>query len=127
MLLVLVALLLPVRGTLAAVAHCTGSPNGETRVEAVVQNHDHAHHAMGSGPTGAPEAQGDAAADLHHPSVGDAADCKLCTASCSATPFVSPASASAAPLFLVATSFAALAAPPSSHASEGPERPPRSI
>jgi len=126
-LLVLIAVLLPVRGTLAAVAHCAGGSNEPATVHAVGQNHDHAHHETSHGHTDAVEVHADAPADGQDPAVGDAVNCNLCTASCAATPFVSSAPATAVPLSLVATSFAALTAPPSSHASEGPERPPRSI
>ena len=126
LLLVLLALVLPLRGALASAAYCAGGPvefsqgasltHGHSAAHGL--GHDHTHHHGQA----ARNSDGDTAV------AGASVDqCNLCTASCSATPFVSDAPAVAAPLKVADAVFPALLAPPPSHPSDGQERPPRSI
>lgn len=128
LLLVLLAVLLPVRGALAGAGHCAGSPDAVVQVVAAAQAHSDAHAHGGHG-----AAPADAVHAAHHASPAGGEDlsasadpCTLCTATCSATPFLGEPVAMPMPLAAAGTSFPALAAPPSCHATEGPERPPRS-
>lgn len=130
LLLVLLALVLPFRGALANVAHCAGGPGEFVRSVPAVHEHGgaaHVHdahvHAQDPG-----HDQAGAHGDADKTPAGAAADkCNLCSASCSATPFVSAAPVIAAPLQVADAAFPALLAPPASHPSDGQERPPRSI
>lgn len=128
LLLVLLAMLLPLRDALAGAAHCAGSPNEATRAVAAVHVDTgmHAHD-------GEHEARLDSMHAGHHDAssgsdesafgAGDA--CTLCTASCSAIPIVSAPLSVAAFISLAAVVFPAPVAPAPSHTSEGLERPPR--
>jgi hypothetical protein len=133
-LVVLLAVLLPVRGAMAAAMLCPpGGMGSELRM--VQPDHAHAEHAMAS-------------ADAHHahehsghhvqhdPSAGDSHDehepaspdkCNMCAAFCSMTPM--PASSAGVPERLdhASASFPELHAPAPTFLSDGQERPPRSI
>jgi hypothetical protein len=152
-LLLLLAVLLPVRGAVAAAMLCApagvGAP-GEPRMGAqhpahAMGHHAMGHHAMGLHPIGhhAIGHQGDGA-DAHaaHPAVlhGDGLSsvgdpdasgpqdrCTLCAAFCSLTPLVGSAPGLFVPQALPAASFPALSAPVPSFLSDGQERPPRSL
>ena len=127
LLLVLLAALLPVRGVLAGAAHCAGSPGEQVPVvaamgEALGPAHD--------GAEGTTDAAAHAAHHGHSPAAGDlnaGSDdaCGLCTASCSATPCLGEPPVAVSSMPPAAVPFPALLAPPPSHPSEGPERPPR--
>jgi hypothetical protein len=121
LLLVLLAMLLPFRGALAEVAHCTGTPNEQLQVG--VTDHGHAHDADRD----QADHERDHDHDNHDHSLSVADECNFCTASCSTTASLSAQPDLAAPMVLAAATFPALNAPPPSHISEGQERPPRSI
>jgi hypothetical protein len=142
-LLLLLAVLLPVRGAVAAAMLCApagvGAP-GEPRMGAQHPAHAMGHHAMGHHAMGH---QGDGA-DAHaaHPAVlhGDGLSsggdpdasgpedrCTLCAAFCSLTPLVGSAPGLFVTQALPAASFPALSAPVPSFLSDGQERPPRSL
>jgi hypothetical protein len=107
-LLVLLALLLPVRGTMAAALLC---PPGGTDMQVEMPADHHAHHGT--------------AADAATPASPD--KCTVCAAYCSAAPLLGsplPMPPSHEP---AAASFPRLIAPVPSFVSGGPERPPRSI
>lgn len=126
-LLLLLAVLLPVRGAHAVAMHCA-STGAAVQIEArLVEhgNHDHAsadHHG---------QQHHDAAAHGHsgggsHDHAGLADKCNLCSASCSAPALVSGPVTVAEPQPVSAV-FPHLYAPPPSFIPDGQERPPRSI
>lgn len=122
-LLVLLALMLPLRGALANIAHCAGSPSGFG--PALTATQDHAGHGYESHGHAQSHSDHEAAAAADDSASAD--DCNLCTASCSATPYMACAPVVAAPKKLADAVFPSLLAPPSSHPTDGQERPPRSI
>jgi hypothetical protein len=151
-LLVLLAVLLPVRGAVAAAMLCqvsgpavqlalaiAGPSAGnkamaEAMAEAMDQAPSHHQHAAGhdharghdhaSGHDHAPDASGDG-----HPGHDHAASeaCNACSAYCSLTPFVGNLPPLVEPLDPTAVKFDDVAAPPPSFVSGGQERPPRTI
>ena len=124
-LLVLLAVLLPVRGAVAAAMLCPIAGAGvQTEVQMsseyaaheAMHQHQHQHqHAASHEHT----------ADHDHASSADR--CNLCSAFCSLTPLVGSVPTVAAPLDLAAVVFPDFSAPPPSFFSDGQERPPRSI
>lgn len=126
-LILLLAVLLPVRGALAAGMLCPSAPFGELGAQAVEHAHVHAE-------AGAPGHQHhDASADGHshadgaaHDHAGADSKCNLCSALCCVAGLVSAGVTIAEPQRAV-TVFADLRAPPPSFVSGGQERPPRTI
>jgi hypothetical protein len=131
-LLLIVALLLPFRGAMAAVGmycHLGSSDAMSTIVEAHhhdagISGHDaangggHAHHEAGAS---APhEADSDSPPPL-------ADTCAYCAASCAAAPLVPASLTMNAPILSGAERFPALATPHLHSVSDGLERPPRTI
>ncbi|OUM00890.1 hypothetical protein A8M77_18445 [Variovorax sp. JS1663] len=133
-LMLLVAVLLPIRGALAAGLLCpVGGFGLQTEVqltqhthghEASAVGHEHQQHEVTAQDHGAGhDHAGSGAPDL----AGSAADkCNLCSAFCSVTGLISATVAIAAPQ-PVFTVFPDLYAPPASFVSDGQERPPRTI
>jgi hypothetical protein len=133
-LLLLLAVLLPIRGAMAAGMLC---PVGGFGVQAEVRltQHAHGHEASAAGhehPHHEVAAQGHGAGHDHSGSAspdlsGSAADqCNLCSAFCSVTGLLSAGVTIAGPQ-PVSTVFPDLYAPPASFVSDGQERPPRTI
>jgi hypothetical protein len=132
-LLLLLAVLLPIRGALAAGMLC---PVGEFGVQAEAQlvKHTHAHEEAASGHEhqgadgsahdhAAAHGHSDGAAHDH----GSAADkCNLCSAFCSVTGLVST-NVTVAVSKPGSAVFSHLYVPPMSFVSDGQERPPRTI
>jgi hypothetical protein len=117
-LLLVMAVLLPIRGAVAAAMLCPmAGPGTQAEVQAMLAMHEEMGHAM--------------AHDGHHQ--GDGRDpgspdkCNLCAASCCLTPLAASVPTIAAPLDLTAAALPDHSAPPPSFVSSGPERPPRSI
>jgi hypothetical protein len=137
-LLVLLAVLLPVRGAVAAAMLCpisgsgvqlelatAGQSAGHAAADHQALSHDHsAVHDHASAHDHAPDASGDGHAGHDH-AASEA--CNACSAYCSLTPFVSNLPPLVEPLDPTAVKFADLAAPPPSFVSGGQERPPRTI
>lgn len=123
-LLLLLALLLPVRGAVAAAMLCPIAGSGvqtEVHVSGEHATHEAMHEPMHEHEHDSSSAH---AADHDH---GKAADrCNLCSAFCSLTPLVGSVPTVAAPIELAATAFPDFSAPPPSFLSDGQERPPRS-
>jgi hypothetical protein len=129
-LLLLLAVLLPVRGALAAAMFCAPagvgtqdevrvldhSANPHALMDAAMAHagHDHAAHDHGTG------TDGGESLNAHD-------KCNLCTAFCSVTPLASGPLIMTAPQDVAAAAFPELFAPPSSFLSDGQDRPPRSI
>jgi hypothetical protein len=133
-LLVLLAVLLPVRGALAAGMLC---PAGSFGVQSEVQltkqahvhddasatHHEHQLHEVSAQNHGAGH---DHTSSDSHDHAGAADKCNLCSAFCSVTGLVS-ADVTFAALQPPSAVFPHLYAPPPNFVSDGQERPPRSI
>jgi hypothetical protein len=109
--LLLLAVLLPVRGAVAAAMMCP--PTGSGSHHAVQGSGEHAghHHEHASGAA-------------HEHTAGD--KCGLCAACCTAAPLPSSVPGLNAPADLRAAGFPALRTQAPSFLSDGQERPPRS-
>lgn len=132
-LLVLLAVLLPVRGAVAAAMLCppanesgpetvmmTGSGMDHHAMEVVEHaSQVHADHQMQHAENSDAPASGG-----HHDGFGK---CNLCCDFCSMTPLVSTPPSMPTPPNLSSVSFPDLPAPTPSFLSDGQERPPRSI
>jgi hypothetical protein len=128
-LLLLLAVLLPLRGAVAAAMLC---PIGGTGVQNEVRVNGHAlgHEAMDHAAThdhGAAHDDGGARHDEsgHHASASD--KCNMCSAFCSLTPLLSAFTTLLEPLDSEPVRFADLSAAPPSFLSDGQERPPRTL
>ena len=110
--LLLVAVLLPMRGAVAAAMMCPpAAPGGHHAMHGVGEHAGHAHeHAPG-------------AAHDHHAASDK---CGLCAACCTAAPLLSSMPRLSLPDDVRAAGFPALLAQAPSFVSDGPERPPRS-
>lgn len=128
-LLVFMAVLLPLRGALAAAMMCPVAATGvQTEVAMAEHAHDHSHsHSYSaSGDHHGAELTPQAADHHDFASVGDPADkCNLCSAFCSVTGMVSGSATTAEPQSVAAV-FPHLYAPPPSFVPDGLKRPPRS-
>lgn len=111
-LLVVLALLLPLRGAVAAAMTCHLAGAGAVAVAAAA----HAEHAAHDH-----AAQADASA----PAASD--KCNLCAASCSLTPLLGAPPSVIEPSAAAAVRFPVLDARAPSFLSDGQERPPRTI
>ena len=128
--LLLLAVLLPVRGAVAAAMLC---PVGSTGMQNELRVHDHpmGHEAMdhvdGSCTMLPPHDHASAghSDDGHDHAASD--KCNTCSAYCSLTPLLSSDSTFLEPPDLAAVKFADQSAPPPSFVSDGQERPPRTI
>ena len=109
-LLLLLAVLLPIRGAVAAAMLCPIAGSGAPP-QAQMHEHEHASSHVHT-------------AEHDHAKAADR--CNLCSAFCSLTPLVGSAPTVAAPLELAAAAFPDFSAPPPSFLSDGQERPPRS-
>jgi hypothetical protein len=141
-LLLLMVLLLPLRGAVAAAILCPVAGSG-SQVELAVVGHSAAHAAMDEvlshhdskdHPAGHshadahPHAPGVAAAsgdDHSSHDHGASEGCNACSAYCSLTPLLSNLPTLAEPLDPSAVKFSDLSAPPPNFVSDGQERPPR--
>lgn len=126
-LLILLAVLLPVRGAVAAAMLC--APTGTAHhQEQRVHEHPMSHMAMDSATH---HHDHSATAELGHDGQGSPSGssdkCNLCSACCSVAPMVS--STPTVPALLGASDvfFPSISAPAPSFVSDGQERPPRTI
>lgn len=132
-LLLLLAVLLPVRGAVAAAMLCP--PAGVGMNEPRMGHHGPGAHAMAHhGDMAVPHAADGTAQHDDGPSLDGDEDtssvqdkCTLCAAFCSFTPLVNSASGIVMPHVLAAAAFPPLSAPAPSFLSDGQERPPRSL
>ena len=130
-LLVVLAVLLPLRGAVAAAMLC--SPTG-TGMQTELRIQPAAHHAMEQDQGIAHDHHGSvhhdhaasehAGSDQGHPSSDH---CNLCSAYCSITPLLSALPTLPHPLDAPAVKFPDIASPAPTFLSDGQERPPRSI
>lgn len=122
-LLALLVMVLPLRGAVAAVAHCMADAAGASAAAQTHEGHAHDHgqaHGEGGGPSSAAPLFTQADEAVTAPDA-----CKFCAASCSVTPLLSPLISLVAFTPLPETSFPALVAPPPSHLADAPDRPPQ--
>jgi hypothetical protein len=108
--LILLAVLLPVRGAVAAAMLC---PPAAEAAHHHMSSADHAHHEHSEDSGG------------HHSD--STAKCNLCCDFCSMTLLLSSLPSVVTPLDLSSVSFPDFSAPAPSFLSDGQERPPRSI
>jgi hypothetical protein len=123
------AVLLPLRGAMAAAVMCPVAGTGvQAEVLVAEQAHDHTHaHAHTVSDDAGHELASQHADHHDFAGAGDPADkCNLCSAFCSVTGLVSGFAPIAEPLPL-GTIFPHPAAAPASFIPDGHERPPRSI
>lgn len=127
--LLLLVVLLPVRGAVAAAMLCpvagsglqtelrlTDQPVGDDAVDSAATHHpgaEHDHEVSGHGDVG------------HQHSASDA--CNMCSAYCSLTPLLSALPALPEPPDLKAVYSVNVFAPPPTFVPDGQERPPRTI
>lgn len=126
-LLLLLAVLLPLRGAIAAAAPCAGDGFRGPASSAQAGGHAHQHHHHHSGgPAGEP-ASLHAHAGGHPHEHGDAGKCNLCASCCSAASLPATFSPAIAALEAAPASFAVVNASVQPFLSDGQERPPRSL
>lgn len=125
-LLVLLAVLLPIRGAMAAAMVCP-PPAGAPVQQLGSHGGDHGHGDHGHAEPGHAHSAADAAADHAHAAGSADNKCNMCSASCATPPVPSAAGGLAAPLDLASAAFPDLPAPAPSFLSDGQERPPRTI
>ena len=127
--LILLTVLLPIRGAMAATMLCPGGDRTNTVAVVVEHGHhdmhaDHATHADDSASHHAPG--GDAARDDsssgEHPTT-----CHLCASGCCMASMVGTPPALGQPTLTASVTFPALAAPAPAFHSGGQDRPPRTI
>jgi hypothetical protein len=136
-LVLLLAVLLPVRGAVAAAMLCpvagfgaqmelamVGHSAGHAAMDDAMSHHHSGGHDHASGHDRAPEASGDSPPGHDHAA---SEGCNACSAYCSLTPLLSNLPTLAEPLDPTAVKFSDLSAPPPSFVSDGQERPPRTI
>lgn len=112
-LLVFLAVLLPVRGALAAAMVCAPAAGGVSGLVAAQGDQDALPCHMDSS---------------DEPASSDKTDkCNLCAASCAATPLLRDVPGIAEPGDLASASYPGVAAAAPSFLSDGQERPPRSL
>ena len=137
-LLLVLIVLLPVRGAVAAAMLCSaGNPGmgSELRIDASghpatdhTTAHAHAdqHHGHDDADAGSHDHAGDGGHDHAQGHTGSD-QCSLCSACCSITPLASTLPKLVAPLDARAVKFPDVSSPAPTFVSDGQERPPRSI
>ena len=129
-LLILLAVVLPIRGAAAAAVLCPPMGSGGPQPLAVVEHHPAAAAQRAAGPHDHQQLQHHHGPGGHHDQHGSSGTPdagKLCAAFCSATPLLSGLPTVAVPLQLSTVTFPALTAPRPSFVSGGQDRPPRTI
>jgi len=128
-LLVLLAVLLPIRGAVAAAMLCPVAGSGmqsEVILHGEKIGHHTAHESMPHD-DGVGQHEHGASHHDHGGSANGADKCNLCSAFCSVTPLVSNLPTSILAPDFAAASFPDFSAPATSFLRDGPERPPQSI
>ena len=127
-LLVLMAVLLPVRGAVAAAMLCAvGTTGMQSELRLLPAGHEALDHTMAHAHG---EHQHDHASGAHdHAGEGHAASdhCNMCSAYCSVTPLASAIPTLPRPLDPPSVRFPDIDSPAPTFLSDGQERPPRSI
>ena len=123
--LLLLAVLLPLRGAVAAAMLCPVGSSG-MQSELRVQGHPVGHDMAGGAMAHDHGAAHDQDHDLDHDHAGSDR-CNMCSAFCALTPLLSALPALLEPLDLTAVEFSDHAAPAPDFFSDGQERPPRTL
>lgn len=128
LLLMLLALLLPVRGAMAAAMLCP--PGGHGHAEAQTASAKPVHHHPGHEHASQHQHHhAEAPVDTPDPHTGDthSSSCHVCASYCSMTPMLSAIPGLPQPVLVSSMSFPTWSAPEPLFLSDGQERPPRSI
>jgi hypothetical protein len=125
-LLLLLAVLLPLRGALAAALPCPNAAHGAAMVAGPHEHHRHGAVADAGGHLHADADVGAHAAGAHAHHHDGTEQCHACASCCTAPPMVATFTPRIAPLELPSVPFPAVTASAPTFVSEGPERPPRS-
>lgn len=125
-LLLLMAVLLPVRGAVAAAWPCAGEGLHQAAVQASVAVHAH-HAGRVMAQVHEPSAAIGHAGPHHHDGHGGDGRCNVCASCCSTAPMVATFTLSIAAPAEPPARFPALRASATTFVSEGQERPPRSV
>jgi len=128
-LLLLLAVMLPIRGAVAAAMLCPVAESG-TQLELRLHEHSLGHQAMDQAAKvdhASMHLDHTASGHHHDDGAGQPDTCNLCSAFCSVTALVSSLPTVLAPLDTAAASFPDLSAPAATFLSGGQDRPPRSI
>ena len=123
--LLVLAMLLPVRGAVAAAMLCPLSESG-VQTEMTADHHPAGHEAMDHASAYEPSSGHAGGSTAGHDHTGSD-KCTMCSAYCSTPPLAGDTPAFAAPLDPTAVKFCQFSAPAPSFLSDGQERPPRSI
>ena len=133
LLVLLLVVLLPVRGVMAAAMLCPQASHGAPVThqmplwqDASAVHHHAAAQAAGSHHHHPVTPAADQGAEHAADGAGHAGGCSLCAAFCSMTPMPSATPAFDTPALVRALAFPVLEAPSPTFESDGPERPPRS-
>ncbi|MEO8297148.1 MAG: hypothetical protein ABI574_04995 [Burkholderiales bacterium] len=127
--LVLMTVLLPIRGAVAAAMACPQDQMPQAAAEVT----QHAHHAMQADPgmhghdAASPHVADAATPSDDTPCGGHAGTCQFCASGCCVTPLASTPPSVATPLLIHSVTFPALCAAVPAFQSEGQERPPRTL
>ena len=127
-LLVLLSVLLPVRGAMAATMLCTpagGAAHSQVSITGHGAVHGHDGQSLADAARGHDHAEGDRGDAARDPANPD--KCNVCSSSCSSPPLPSATTGIVEPENLTSVSFPDLCAPAPSFQSDGQERPPRTI
>ncbi len=124
-LLVLLALLLPIRGALGAAMMC---PEGGVSVSmtATAPASGHHHHSADNETAALHHGQPSSSDHTHTDTTAHAGGCNNCASCCSVTPVLSALPAIQAPVDVEAVSFPPLLLPAPTFHCDAQERPPRS-
>lgn len=124
LLLVLFAVLLPLRGALAEASHCAGAA-AHALGAATTHDHDDGHTHGGDAHASHALSAGDEPAGSEASNPADA--CNLCSASCASPPILTSLQPLVHAPLAAAGPRPAKVAPPPSHVPDGQERPPRHL
>jgi hypothetical protein len=126
-LLVLLALLLPIRGALGAAMMCPeGNPSTVSAAATAHPSGHHHHPAQDESQTAHHHGQPSPSHHTHTATTAHAGGCNNCASCCSVTPLLSALPAIQAPVDVEAMSFPPLLAPAPTFHCDAQERPPRS-
>jgi len=129
LILVLLAVLLPIRGAMAAAMLCPQTANSDAAV--VVTEHGHHEVRTGAGmqfdhSTSHHHASG-AATDAGPSTGGEQATCQFCASGCCMASLVGSVTSMGPPDVTASITFPALSAPVPAFHSDGQDRPPRTL
>jgi len=127
--LVLLSVLVPLRGAVAAAMLCPDGTHTKAAVAAAGYGHHnvHADHGMQEHHAALHDHAGNHAPDIDSATDAHTNTCQFCASGGSVTPIAPPPSAVTSPLLPSSVMFPALSAPATVFFSDGQDRPPRTI